>query len=224
MYKILMVEDDKNIRKMIGDFMCSKSEGLFEIHTAETGEEGLTLAYENEFDLLLLDVMLPEIDGFEICKEVRRTSDVPILFLTACVDESNILKGYALGCDDYILKPFSLSVLFEKIKATIKRSKGIVREKLLTVEALSLNPNNGIVMLEEQELKLTAKEFAILRKLMENKGSIVSREALIKSVWSWDSQVDERVLDVHIRNIRKALGAYSKLIKTAVGRGYRIGE
>ena len=166
--------------------------------------------------------MLPELDGFEICREIRRESDVPIVFITARTDESDILNGYALGCDDYVVKPFPLPVLYQKVNALIKRSKGLVRSKVFTAGSLSLNPNNGMVVSEGREVKLTAREYGILKVLIENKGVIISREKLLNIVWGFNSEVDERVLDTHIRNLRKNLGANGKLIKTVIRRGYKI--
>ena len=166
--------------------------------------------------------MLPELDGFEICREIRRESDVPIIFITARVGESDILNGYALGCDDYVVKPFPLPVLYQKVGALIKRSKGLVRSKIFTAGGMSLNPNNGMVISSGREVKLTAREYGILKVLIENKGIIISREKLIDIVWGYNSGADERVLDTHMRNLRKALGDNGKLIKTAVRRGYKI--
>ena len=156
--------------------------------------------------------MLPELDGFEICKEVRRDSDVPIMFITARGDESDILNGYALGCDDYVIKPLPLPVLYQKVNALIKRSKGLVRSKAFSAGTLSLNPNNGMVINDDEEIKLTAREYGILKVLMENKGSVISREKLLDLVWSYNSDMDERVLDTHVSNLRKALGSNGKLI------------
>ena len=195
-----MVEDDRNIQTLVVNYFTKKEKGLYEVEVAENGQIGLEKAYENHYDLLLLDVMLPELDGFEICKEMRQNSDVPIMFITARADESDILNGYALGCDDYVVKPFPLPVLYEKANALIKRSKGLVRSKVFTAGNLSLNPNNGMV----------------------NKGVIISREKLLDMVWGYNSDVDERVLDTHMRNLRKALGANGKQIKTVIRRGYKI--
>ncbi len=222
MYRILLVEDDPNIREMICDYFHDKSDGSLRVEVADNGQDGIVMAYENAYDLLILDVMLPEQDGFEVCREVRGTSDVPILFLTARVTEEDMLKGYALGCDDYITKPFPLSVLYEKVRALLKRSKGLVRSHLLTAGTLTMNPNNGMVFSGESEVKLTAREYAILKLLLENKGRIVSRETIIVRLWGYDTDADERVLDNHIRNIRKALGDNGRLIKTVIRRGYRI--
>lgn len=224
MYKILLVEDDKNISEMLCDYFTEKSSNRILIDVADNGKKGADMAYENTYDLLLLDIMLPQLDGFEICKEVRRFSDVPIMFITARCAQEDILTGYALGCDDYIVKPFSLPVFYNKVNALIKRSKGLVRSPLLKSGTLSLNPNNGIVISDEKEINLPAKEYSILKALLENKGCVVSRDALIKAAWGYDSKVDERALDTHIKNLRKALGDNSKMIKTVVKRGYRIGE
>lgn len=222
MYRILLVEDDPHIREMICDYFHDKSRSSLRVEVADNGRDGIVMAYENAYDLLILDVMLPGQDGFEVCREVRDTSDVPILFLTARVTEADMLKGYALGCDDYITKPFPLSILYEKVRALLKRSKGLVRSHLLTAGTLTMNPNNGMVFSEGAEVKLTAREYAILKLLLENKGRIVSRETIIVRLWGYDTDADERVLDNHIRNIRKALKDNGKLIKTVIRRGYRI--
>ena len=224
MYRILLVEDDKKIQALIVNYFLKKEKNAFEVDVASDGQTGVEKAYENHYDCLLLDVMLPELDGFEICKEVRRDSDVPIMFITARGDESDILNGYALGCDDYVIKPLPLPVLYQKVNALIKRSKGLVRSKVFTAGTLSLNPNNGMVINDGEEIKLTAREYGILKVLMENKGSVISREKLLDLVWSYNSDMDERVLDTHVSNLRKALGANGKLIKTVIRRGYKIEE
>ncbi|MBQ2603452.1 MAG: response regulator transcription factor [Clostridia bacterium] len=221
MYRILLVEDDKNIQELVCNYFTKKEKNLYKVEVASDGQIGLEKAYENNYDLLLLDVMLPELDGFEICKEIRKKSDVPIMFITARANESDILGGYALGCDDYVIKPFPLPVLYEKANALIKRSKGLVRSKIFSVGSLSLNPNNGLVISDGREVKLTAREYAILKVLLENKGVIISREKLMDIVWGYNSGTDERVLDTHMRNLRKALGTNGKIIKTVIRRGYK---
>lgn len=222
MYRILLVEDDANIREMICDFFSHKSGHTLVTDTAENGQVGLEKAYERPYDLLLLDVMLPELDGFEICREIRRNSDVPIMFITARVSEADILNGYALGCDDYVIKPFPLPVLYEKVNALIKRAKGLVRSSVLSCGPLSLNPNNGIVISDGEEIHLTAKEYSLLRVFLENKGRVLSREALISKIWGYDFDSDERIVDTHVKNLRKALGVNGRLIKTVIKRGYRM--
>lgn len=222
MYRILLVEDDRNIQSLINNYFVKKEKNVFEIDIASDGEQGLEKAYENNYDCLLLDVMLPELDGFEICREIRRDSDVPVIFITARTNENDILNGYALGCDDYVVKPFPLPVLYQKVKALIKRSKGLVRSKVYFTGDLSLNPNNGKVISQNEEIKLTAREYGILKVLLENKGVVISRDRLVDIVWGYNSDTDARVLDTHMRNLRKALGENGKLIKTVVRRGYKI--
>ncbi len=224
MYKILLVEDDFDIRELIEDYFTAKSEGNIVIDTAYDGQEGLEKAYENSYDLLLLDVMLPEMSGFEICKEVRSESEVPIMFITARAAQADMLRGYALGCDDYVVKPFPLPVLFEKANALIKRSKGLIKSTVLTAGTLTLNPSNGKVVSMGVQVELTSKEFSILRILMENKGRIVSRDALIRALWGFESDVVERTVDSHMKNLRKALGKNSDLIKTVRSKGYILEE
>lgn len=224
MYKILLVEDDFDIRELIADYFDAKSEGNIKVSFAVDGQQGVEMAYENTYDLLLLDVMLPEISGFEICKEVRRESEVPIMFITARANQEDMLKGYALGCDDYVVKPFPLPVLFEKVNALIKRSKGLIKSRVFTAATLTLNPSNGRVTSSGEEIELTSKEFSILKILLENKGKIVSRESLIKALWGYDSDVVERTVDSHIKNLRRALGENSKLIKTVRSKGYILEE
>lgn len=224
MYKILLVEDDADIREVICDYFDAKSEGNITIDIATDGEQGVEKAYENAYDLLLLDVMLPELDGFEICKEVRSESDVPIIFITARAAQSDMLKGYGLGCDDYVVKPFPLPVLFEKVNALIKRSKGLIRTPQFHLGSLTLNPNNGKVKSYGEDVTLTSKEFSILKLLFENKGRIITREMIIRVLWGYDSDVDERIVDTHIKNLRKALGDNAKLVKTIRSRGYILEE
>ena len=224
MYKILLVEDDADIREVICDYFNAKSEGNIKIDIATDGEQGVEKAYENAYDLLLLDVMLPELDGFEICKEVRSDSDVPIIFITARAAQDDMLKGYALGCDDYVVKPFPLPVLFEKVNALIKRSKGLVRVPQFYLGSLTLNPNNGKVMSCGEEIFLTSKEFSILKLLFENKGKIITRDKIIRMLWGYDSDVDERIVDTHVKNLRKALKDNAKLLKTVRSRGYILEE
>lgn len=224
MFEILLVEDDKNIREVIYDFFDDKSKGEMRIDMAEDGMTALEKAYEKIYDLLILDIMLPELDGFSVCREVRKQSDVPIIFITARAAQEDVLNGYALDCDDYIVKPFSLPVFYQKAEALIRRSKGLVRSQTLSAGSLTLNPNNGILKSNNIELNITATEYKILKILLENKGTVVSREKLFLSIWGYDSDKNERVLDSHIKNLRKALGNNSYLIKTVIRRGYKIEE
>lgn len=222
MYKILLIEDDADIRKMITNYFKIKGSDITLIDTALNGQEGLEKAYEQRYDLLFLDVMLPEVDGFEICKEVRRYSDIPIMFITARTGQEDILKGYALGCDDYIVKPFSLPVFYEKALALIRRSKGLVRYDILEAGNISLDPNKGIVKIQNEEISLASKEYEILKLLIENKNAVVSRDTILDLVWGYDNSGDIRLLDNHIKKLRKKLGCNGSMIKTVIRRGYRL--
>lgn len=220
MYNILLVEDDKNIVEIITDYF----DGKYMFSVANNGNEALETIYENTFDLLILDIMLPDFNGFDICKEVRKNNDTPIIFITALGSQEDILKGYSFGCDDYIVKPFSLPVFGSKIKALINRSKGLVTGKILSANGISLDTSKAKVFCNNNEITLTHKEYEILKILLENKGKIVTREKLINTIWGYDNTKDERVLDSHIKNLRKALCSYGKQIKTVIRKGYIIGE
>lgn len=223
-YKILLVEDDEELREIITDYFEEKSSGTLFIDGARTGDEGQQKCMENEYDLVLLDVMLPEVDGFTICRELRKNSDVPIVFITARHSEEDRLHGYNLGCDDYISKPFSLAELYAKVFALIKRAKGMVRNEILTAGRIKLDPYRYTVLVDEEEVMLAPKEYAILKILMENAGKVVSRESLLIRVWGYDFEGNERVVDNHIKKLRQSLGVAASQIKTVVKIGYRLEE
>ena len=221
-FKLLLVEDDPEIREIISDYFTEKSDGLFEIHTAETGDEGQSNFMYNEYDLVLLDVMLPEVDGFTICRELRKASDVPIVFITARHSENDRLYGYQLGCDDYVTKPFSLAELYAKVTALLKRSKGMVRKEMMHFGRIKLDPYRCTVYVNDEEVMLAPIEFAILKTLMDNAGRVVSRDSLITRIWGYDFDGNDRVVDNHIKKLRKALGDASPQIKTIFKKGYKL--
>lgn len=221
-YKFLLVEDDAELREIITDYFVEKSGGTFTIDSAKTGGEGQEKCLENEYDAVLLDVMLPEVNGFTICRELRKNSDVPIIFITARHNENDRLHGYNLGCDDYIAKPFSLAELYAKVTALIRRTKGTVRNEIMTAGRIKLNPYRYTVFVNEEEVLLAPIEFAILKILMENCGRIVSRDSLLSRIWGYDFAGNDRVVDNHIKKLRKSLGSASKQIKTVIKRGYKL--
>lgn len=221
-YNFLLVEDDVEIREIITDYFTEKSDGAYHIETAGTGEEGQTKSMEKEYDLILLDIMLPEVDGFTICRELRKRSDVPIIFITARHGEDDKLHGYRLGCDDYIAKPFSLAELFAKSTALLRRAKGTVRTEILSAGRIQMNPRCYEVSVDGEEVTLAPIEYAIIKILMENRGRTVSRESLLIRVWGYDFDGNDRVLDNHVKKLRKALGEASKQIKTVIKRGYKL--
>ncbi len=221
-YHILLVEDDAQIREVIEDYFTAKSEGEIQLHIAKDGQEGLTAVYEQEFDLCLLDVMLPGINGFEICRSLRQSSIVPIIFLTARGREEDVLYGYHLGCDNYIVKPFSLAELYAKVQALIKRAKGMVTCAEMVCGDIMLDPARLTVTVHGETLELPPKQYALLKYLMENKDRVVERELLLTRIWGYDYEGNERVVDNHIKKLRKALGAAGTQIKTVVTKGYKI--
>ncbi len=222
-YRILLVEDDSSIREVITDYFSGKEDGA-ELVTAADGASGLALIDEGGFDLIMLDVMLPEIDGFSLCREIRRKSDVPVLFLTARAREEDVLYGYELGCDDYIVKPFSLAALYAKSQALLKRAKGTVIHQDLVCGRIRLNPVTLAVFVDGRELLLPPKEFAILKYLMEHKGWAVDRDTLLNKIWGYDYFGGDRTVDNHIKKLRKSLGSAGYQIKTVIKTGYKITE
>lgn len=221
-FKLLLVEDDEEIREIIIDYFTEKSGGTLTINTAETGIEGQLKCMDNEYDLVLLDVMLPEVDGFTICRELRKKSDVPIIFITARHNESDRLHGYKLGCDDYVTKPFSLAELYAKVNALLKRSKGMVRREIMTAGSIKIDPYSYTAYVNDEEIILAPIEFAILKILVESQGTVVSRDSLIIRIWGYDFDGNDRVVDNHVKKLRKALGSASAQIKTVFKKGYRL--
>lgn len=223
-YNILLVEDDKYIREIIEDYFSEQNDPTVIVHAAKDGDEGLERIYEQEFDLVLLDIMLPGTDGFSICRELRRQSVCPIIFLTARGREEDILYGYQLGCDDYIVKPFSLVQLHAKVNAMLKRAKGMVGVDSLTCGNISLNPATFKVQADGMDVELPPKEFMILKYLMENQNRVVEREVLLTRMWGYDFEGNERVVDNHVKKLRKALGSAGGQIKTVITKGYKLEE
>ena len=222
MFHVLLVEDDAQIREVIEDYFTSKSNGEIQIYTAADGLKGLDVVYEQEFDLCMLDVMLPGADGFEICRTIRKKSIVPIIFLTARNQEEDVLYGYQLGCDDYLVKPFSLAELYAKTLALLKRAKGMVVSPDMVCGEITLNPANFTVKVCGETVDLPPKEYAILKYLMENKNHVLERELLLTRIWGYDYEGNDRVLDNHIKKLRKALKTAGSQIKTVITKGYKI--
>ena len=230
--QMLLVEDDAGIREVIEDYFSSRKsipgagnkqeEDEITVISAGDGEEGLALIAEGGFDIVILDIMLPGMDGFSLCRKLRKDSAVPVIFLTARGQEEDRLKGYLLGCDDYVVKPFSLAVLYARVRALVKRARGMVLENAMELGGVRLLPDRGIAYAGGEELALTPKEFALLRYLLENRGRTISRERILISVWGYDFEGSDRVVDNHIRKLRKKLGKYGKQIKTVIKKGYRM--
>lgn len=222
--RILLVEDDDKIREIMCEYFTAKSNGNINIVSASTGEEGLELIQNNEFDIVLLDVMLPGIDGFTMCRRIRKTMDVPIIFLTAKTSEEDRLYGYEIGCDDYVCKPFSFAELFAKVNVLLKRANKTNEGNIITCGSISLNTVSLELKVNGEEIELPPKEFEILCYLLKHKGWVVGRETLLNRIWGDEAFVETRVVDNHVKNLRKALGEAGSQIKTVVSKGYKIVE
>lgn len=222
MIKILLVEDDWKIQEIITDYFGEKSNGEMSVICASKGQEGLLYAKNEDFDLLLLDIMIEDMDGYTICRKLRKEKDTPVIFLTAKGREEDIMHGYALGGDDYVVKPFLLSELFAKCNALVRRSKGISSGGILKSGKILANLNTCQVMAGENSVTLPPKEWDILLMLLENQDRVITREHFILRVWGYDFEGNERVLDNHIKKLRKALGKYGTYIVTVPGKGYRL--
>ncbi len=218
--RILIVEDEVYLRDVLCDYFRNKGEFPDE---AGNGMQALALIEENEYDAVLLDIMMPQLDGLSVCRAVRKTKDVPIIFLTALSDEEDKLLGYELGADDYITKPFSMSVLYAKMTALIKRNQRTVLSRD-RVEAcgIILEISTRKVWAGKKEVAVTPKEFAILRCLMQNRNIVMSREQLLVKCWGYDYDGEARAVDTHIKRLREKLGENSDCIKTVIKAGYRL--
>lgn len=221
MYKILVADDETKIRETIRDYFSAKG---FDVFLAANGKEAVELSNSNDFDLIILDVMMPVMDGLLACKQIRKTSNIPVLFLSALGEEHDFLNGYSSGADDYIVKPFPLSVLHEKCLAMIKRYKGINNENKLTVSDIELDLNAHKAFINDNDINLSEKDFQLLKYLMDNKNIVLSRDLILNRIWGYDFFGDTRVVDTHIKIIRKALGDKGKLINTVINAGYVFKE
>ena len=224
MYKILIADDEEMIRRLIAKY------AVFEGHTvaeAADGMEAVNMCRENEYDILICDIMMPELDGFSACREIRKFSDIPIIMLSARGEEYDKLNGFSLGIDDYVVKPFSPKELMMRIDAVLKRygqRKPVEKEEndIFTLEGLSVDITARIVYIDSERCELSPKEYDLLFYLIKNKNIALSRERLITEVWGYDYYGDDRTLDTHIKLLRKSLGDYAKFIVTLRGVGYRF--
>lgn len=219
-HRILIVEDEAKLREVLCDYFSSKGELPVE---ARDGAQALALLEEQEFDAVLLDIMMPKLDGLSVCRAVRKNNDVPIIFLTALSDEEDKLLGYELGADDYVTKPFTMSVLYAKLTALIKRNqRNVLAGDRMEAGGITVDLARQAVFAGKREVALTPKEFALLRCLMQNKNMVMSREQLLIKCWGYDYEGESRAVDTHIKRLREKLGGHAACIKTVIKAGYRL--
>lgn len=217
---ILIAEDEPRLLEILCDYFRSRGDQPI---AASDGLQALALAQEREFDGVLLDIMMPGLDGLSVCRALRKSSEVPIVFLTALSDEEDKLLGYELGADDYVTKPFSLPVLYAKLTALINRRRGsILSGNTLTAGAVRLELSSRQVFVQERPVALTPKEYALLLCLLQNRNAVLSREQLLVKCWSYDYEGEARAVDTHIRRLRDKLGSAADMIKTVIKSGYKL--
>ena len=218
--KILVVDDESRMRKLVKDFLTKY--GFWVIEAAD-GSEAMDKFYEHkDVALVILDVMMPRMDGWEVCKEIRTTSKVPIIMLTARGDEKDELKGFELGVDEYISKPFSPKILVARVEAILRRSQNKEEDNILEFAGIHLDKNAHMVIIDGENIDLSYKEFELLTYFMENKGIALSREKILNNVWNYDYFGDARTIDTHVKKLRSKMGEKGNLIKTIWGLGYKL--
>ncbi len=223
MSKILVVDDEFRIRQIIRKY--AEFEG-FTVEEAVDGMQAIEICRKEQFDLIIMDVMMPELDGFSACREIRKFSQTPIIMLSARGEEYDKIHGFELGSDDYVVKPFSPKELMMRVNAVIKRSSGSsqgeTKKDVFAYEGLEVDFSARIVTIDGKRIEMTPKEYDLFFFMVKNKGLALTREKLISEVWGYDFFGDERTLDTHIKLLRKSLGDYSKCIVTLRGVGYRF--
>ncbi|HIY73141.1 MAG TPA: response regulator transcription factor [Candidatus Intestinimonas merdavium] len=215
---ILIVEDEPHMGTILQDYFAAHG---VESDLASDGDTALDAFARRDYDAVLLDVMIPGLDGYGVCRAIRRESSLPILFLTALGGEEQALYGYSLGADDYVTKPFSLALLLAKTTALIRRSRG-TEDGALICGAIRLEPGPMLCTVSHNQVKLSPREYQLLLCLLRNRGKVLSREQLLTRVWGWDFEGGDRAVDVQVKNLRAALGDAGKQIKTVFKAGYKL--
>ncbi len=221
MYKLLIVDDEPKIREIIREY--AEFAG-YEVDEAEDGMVALGLCKLNDYDLIVMDIMMPKLDGFSACKEIKKIKDIPTIMLSARGEEYDKLFGFELGIDDYVVKPFSPKELMARINVVITRHKGASQaaQSVLKFEGLEINVPARTVSVDGKRVELTPKEYDLLFYLIENKNIALSRDKLLSDIWGYDFFGDDRTIDTHIKNLRNNLGEYRKFIVTLRGVGYKF--
>lgn len=221
-WKILVVDDESRMRKLVRDFLVRSD---YDVVEASDGAQAIDTFFEQkDIALIVLDVMMPKMDGWQVCREIRTYSQVPIIMLTARGDERDELQGFSLGVDEYISKPFSPKILVARIEAILRRTNQINKEEILSAGGIEVDKAAHMVTIDGNAVDLSYKEFELLVYFMENKGIALSREKILNNVWNYDYFGDARTIDTHVKKLRSKLGVHGDLIKTIWGMGYKLEE
>ena len=215
-----MVDDESRMRKLVNDFLSRKN---YEVIEAFDGEEAIDKFYgDKDISLVILDVMMPKMDGWEVCREIRKNSSVPIIMLTAKSEENDELTGFECGADEYISKPFSPKILTARVDALVRRTYQIDNSEIIEIGGIEIDKAAHIVRIDGNEIELSYKEFELLTYFVENKGIALSREKILNNVWNYDYFGDARTIDTHVKKLRKKMGEKGDYIRTIWGMGYKF--
>ena len=218
--KVLVVDDESRMRKLVNDFLSRKN---YEVIEAGDGEEAIDIFYaDKDISLIILDVMMPKMDGWEVCKQIRKNSKVPIIMLTAKGEENDELTGFDCGADEYISKPFSPKILTARVDALVRRAYQIDSSEVVEIGGIEIDKAAHQVKIDGQEIELSYKEFELLSYFVENKGIALSREKILNNVWNYDYFGDARTIDTHVKKLRKKMGEKGDCIRTIWGMGYKF--
>ena len=218
--KILVVDDESRMRKLVKDFLTKKN---FQVLEAGNGEEAMDIFYEEkDIALIILDVMMPKMDGWEVCREIRKNSKVPIIMLTARSNERDELLGFDLGVDEYISKPFSPKILVARVEAILRRTGQNNPEDVISAGGIVIDKAAHLATVDGKPMELSFKEFELLTYFLENQGIALSREKILNSVWNYDYFGDARTIDTHVKKLRSKMGDKGEYIKTVWGMGYKF--
>lgn len=222
MYKLCIVDDEEKIRALIKKYALFEG---YEVKEAENGMQAIEMCQRENFDLVVMDIMMQELDGFSACKKIREFSEVPVIMLSARGEEYDKIHGFEIGVDDYMVKPFSPKELMMRVQAVLKRSKSgqeIAQKDIMQSEGLKIDFTGRLVYIDEEKIDMSPKEYELLFYMAKNKGVALRREQLLNQVWGYDFYGDDRTLDTHIKLLRRSLRHYSKFIVTLRGGGYRF--
>lgn len=222
MYRLCIVDDEEKIRALIKKYALFEG---YEVKEAENGMQAIEMCQREDFDLVVMDIMMPELDGFSACKKIREFSEVPVIMLSARGEEYDKIHGFEIGVDDYMVKPFSPKELMMRVQAVLKRSKSsqeIAQKDIMQSEGLKIDFTGRLVYIDEEKIDMSPKEYELLFYMAKNKGVALRREQLLNQVWGYDFYGDDRTLDTHIKLLRRSLRHYSKFIVTLRGVGYRF--